>query len=106
DDFTAIGAFMDDYDFVADWLHMVSGIDGIKRVGYNNRLVRVTTSLPWPVSDRDVILRVGMYQDPVTYAVHMPFHNVKDIYPKQDDYVRMPSFNGYFLFRPLQPGTV
>src|SRR5699024_6019995 len=73
-DFSAIGAIMDDYAFVASWLHMVSAIKGIARTAPDDKLMRLVTRLPWPVSDRDVVLHVGMTQNPNTYAVRIPFH--------------------------------
>lgn len=106
DDFSAIAAFMDDYQFVASWMHMVSTVDGISRTSPDNRLVYVTTRLPWPVSDRDVVLHVGINQDPATYAVRLPFHDVKNIRPPEDGYVRMPQMSGFYLFKPLAPGQV
>ena len=106
DDFTAIAAFMDDYDFVASWMHMVSTIDGISRTSPDNRLVYVTTRLPWPVSDRDVVLHVGIEQDAASYAVRLPFHDVKALRPPEAGYVRMPQMRGFYLFKPLAPGQV
>jgi hypothetical protein len=47
-----------------------------------------------------------MEQDPVTYTVRMPFHNVHNIWPPKKGFVRMPKMDGYFLFRPLAPGSV
>lgn len=106
DDFSAIGAIMDDYAFVASWMHMVSTIDGIARTAPNDRLVYMTTRLPWPVNNRDVVLHVGLEQDPDTYAIRMPMHDVKSIRPPVKGYVRMPQMKGYFLFKPLEPGRV
>lgn len=106
DDFTAIGAIMDDYSFVASWMHMVSTIDGIARTSPSDRLVYVTTRLPWPVNNRDVVLHVGLQQDPVSYALSMPMHSVDNVKPPQKGYVRMPKMQSYFLFEPLEPGKV
>lgn len=106
DDFSAIGPIMDDYDFVASWLHMVSEIDGIARTSEDDKLIRLVTRLPWPVSDRDVVLHVGMVQNAKNYAVRIPFHEVTGILAKQKNYVRIPEMRGFFLFEPLQPGKI
>lgn len=106
DDFDAVAAFMDDYQFVTSWLHMVSTIDNIARTTPDDRLVYVTTRLPWPVNNRDVVLHVGLEQDPETYAVLMPMEDVDGIRPLQKGYVRMPNFRGYFRFQPLEKGRV
>ena len=72
DDFKAIGVLMDDYDSVADFMHMVSEIRDVKRYAHDKRDVYVTTQLPWPVSDRDAPLRVSFYQEPDSYDLVMP----------------------------------
>lgn len=106
DDFRSIGAIMDDYDFVASWLHMVSEIKDLGRKSPYDRHVYITTHLPWPVSDRDAALWVGLQQDPKTYAVKMPFHNVPGLVAEKPDFVRIPTMQGFFLWEPLKPGKV
>lgn len=106
DDFDAIAAFMDDYEFVTSWLHMVSTIDNIARTTPDDRLVYVTTRLPWPVNNRDAVLHVGLTQDPETYAVRMPMVDVPGVLPEKEGYVRMLKFDGYFMFQPLEKGRV
>jgi hypothetical protein len=105
-EFNSIGAMMDDYDFVATWLHMVSEIEDLGRESPYDREVYVTTRLPWPVSDRDTPLWVGLEQDPETYAVRVPFHHLPERLPEEDSFVRIPQMEGFFLFEPLDPGRV
>lgn len=105
EDFRSIGAIMDDYDFVSSWLHMVSEIEGFKRPSPHRREVWLTTRLPWPVADRDVVLEVLMEQDLETYTVRMPFRQVVRI-PDKDKYVRVPRMDGYLEFAPIEPGRI
>lgn len=105
EDYTSIGAAFDDYDFVASWMHMVSEIEGLGRDNSFDREVYVTTKLPWPVSDRDTPLWVGLEQRD-NYAVYIPFHHMPDRMPEQDGFVRIPNMQGFFLFKPLEPGEV
>lgn len=105
EDYTSIGAAFDDYDFVASWLHMVSEIEGLDRHSAFDREVYVTTRLPWPVSDRDTPLWVGLEQRD-NYAVYIPFHHMSDRMPEKDGFVRIPQMQGFFLFKPLEPGQV
>lgn len=106
EDFKSIGAFMDDYDFVASWLHMVSEIKDLGRASPFDRQVYITTRLPWPVSDRDTPLWVGLTQDPDTHAVRIPFHHLDGRLPEKDAFVRIPNMEGFFLWTPLEPGKV
>jgi len=105
EDYTSIGAAFDDYDFVASWLHMVSEIEDLGRDSPYDREVYVKTRLPWPVSDRDTPLWVGLEQRD-DYSVYVPFHHITDGMPEQDGFVRIPNMQGFFLFEPLEPGKV
>lgn len=105
EDFTSIGAAFDDYEFVASWLHMVSEIKELERASTFKRQVYVTTKLPWPVSDRDTPLWVGLEQRD-NYAVYIPFHDMPERMPEKDGFVRIPKMQGFFLFKPLEPGQV
>lgn len=104
EDFKSIGAFMDDYDFVATWLHMVSEIEDLGRESPYDREVYITTRLPWPVSDRDTPLWVGIEQEPGSYAVRIPFRHLPGRMEEKDAFVRIPNMQGFFLWEPLEPG--
>lgn len=105
EDYGSIGAAMDDYDFVSSWLHMVSEIEDLGRESPYDREVYVTTRLPWPVSDRDTPLWVGMEQQE-DYVVHIPFRHLPERMPEKDGFVRIPNMEGFFRWEPLEPGKV
>lgn len=105
-DFRAIGNMLDDYEFIASWLHMISGLDDLGRISDLQRHIWVTTRLPWPVSDRDCAIDVAVEQDPETYTVMVPFTARADLIEEKDDYVRMPQLNGFLRFEPREPGEV
>ena len=105
-DFRSIAAIMDDYDFVAEWLHMVSEIRGVSRVSPYDRTVWLTTRLPWPVRDRDVVLNVWQEQDAESSALRMPFRQQGGVMDEKDGYVRIPRMEGYLEFKPLAPGRI
>lgn len=102
DDWRALGAQVDDYKFVASWLHMVSEIRDLGRSSDTDREIYVTTRLPWPVSDRDAPLKLTLSQDSDTYAWHVHYINNPDGMSEQSSYVRMPQMEGNIIFLPLQ----
>ena len=106
EDFRAIGNMLDDYDFIASWLHMISGLDDLGRVSDLQRHIWVTTRLPWPVSDRDCAIEVFLEQDPEDYTVTIPFVARQDLLQEKDGYVRMPQLEGFLKFQPVEPGKV
>ena len=106
EDFRAIGNMLDDYDFIASWLHMISGLDDLGRVSDLQRHIWVTTRLPWPVSDRDAAIEVILEQDAEDYTVTIPFVARQDLLQEKEGYVRMPQLEGFLEFKPLEPGLV
>lgn len=106
EDFRSIGNMLDDYDFIASWLHMISGLDDLGRVSDIQRHIWVTTRLPWPVSDRDCGIEVFVEQSEEDYTVTIPFVARQDMLEEKDGYVRMPQLEGFLRFTPLEPGRV
>ena len=106
EDFRSLGTIMDDYDFVAEWMHMISEIKGVSRPSPFDRTVWLSTRLPWSVKDRDSILHVSLEQDPNTFALRMPFENVSAKGTEKEGYVRIPRMEGYLEFVPIEPGRI
>lgn len=106
DDFRAIANQLDNYPFIASWMHMISELEDMGMKTPYDREIHVTTRLPWPVSDRDAGISVEVYQDPETLVVLVPFVAREDIVAVSDSYVRMPELEGYLRFEPLEPGLV
>lgn len=102
-DFSALSAQLDDYAFMASWLHMVSGITEISRDAPLQRRLHVSTRLPWPVDNRDITLDMVVSQDPRSYAVNVLFNESRVRLPVRDGYVRMPFMKGCIRFHPLAP---
>lgn len=106
EDYSSFFAQMDDYEFVADWMHMVSEISELDRDDYLNRSLYVTTRLPWPVSNRDAPLKITFHQDPDDYSFHVRYEDEQGALEEQDGYVRMPQMEGHLTATPLEPGRV
>ena len=106
DDFSSFFSQMDDYEFVASWMHMVSEISELGREDEMNRSLYVTTRLPWPVSNRDAPLRITFEQDPDDYSFHVRYRDEQDAKEEQSGYVRMPQMQGNLTAVPLEPGKV
>lgn len=58
----------------------------------------------WPVSDRDVIVRSRLEQDPETFALTIHSEATDAVLPPQSGYVRLPALNNIFRIEPLADG--
>jgi hypothetical protein len=105
-DFRAIGNQVDDYEFVASWMHMISSISDLGRDSGIQRRIWVTTRLPWPVSNRDAPLNLQISQEPDSFAVVVAYEADQRLLPPQAGYVRMPELKGMLRFLPVKPGEV
>lgn len=105
-DFRAIGNQVEDYEFVASWMHMISSISELSRESGVERKIWVTTRLPWPVSNRDAALDLHITQEPASGTVVVAYEANDSLLEPQSGYVRMPALKGMLRFTPMEPGEV
>lgn len=105
-DFRAIGNQVEDYEFVASWMHMISSISELSRESGVERKIWVTTRLPWPVSNRDAALDLHITQEADTGTVLVAYEANDSLLEPQAGYVRMPALKGMLRFTPMEPGEV
>ncbi|MEM1121376.1 MAG: hypothetical protein AAGJ18_13070 [Bacteroidota bacterium] len=61
---------------------------------------------PWPLDDRDLIVRSTMNQDPITKVVRSESFNEPDYIPVKKGLVRIPSLHLWWEFTPKESGVV
>jgi hypothetical protein len=98
---------------VLSWIHDVSTHTGWMHNCEEARLLRDEGAVvytynrldsPWPVSDRDVILRVETIAS-ADDAVRVEFRSTDEVeLPAVSSVVRMPRVEGYYDLRPLDSG--
>lgn len=99
----AMVALLNDYDAFPKWLHFIDGAEEFRRNGPLQRYLRFTTSLPWPLKDREAVLRADVVQklNGVEDSVMVHMTNAPDLLPPNDSYVRFPELRGVFGARRL-----
>tara|TARA_Y100000385_G_scaffold69972_1_gene70216 strand:+ start:99 stop:821 length:723 start_codon:yes stop_codon:yes gene_type:complete len=63
-------------------------------------------NMPFPVRDRDMVLRLKWYQQPDSLNVNVVISNVTGFLPEKKRRVRMPKVNLGWKFVPLPDGSV
>ena len=101
----ALVALSNDYPNLPDWIHFIRHVEELQREGPLRRWLRFITRLPWPLHDRDVVLRldVEQHRDEHDDGVRVRFHNVDDLLPRDSGYLTVPELHGISGFRRL-PG--
>lgn len=100
-DYYAIGAVINDYPNIPRWLHFVSAAQEFNRRGPLDRDLLFQTDMPWPVADREAVVRAVGYTPPGTYDTELRFENQPRALPANPDYVRFPQFHARFSFHWL-----
>lgn len=104
---STIVAAINDIPAIPDWVYKTSESRLVKRVSntefyYYNRL-----DFPWPLSDRDVVLRSVFTQDPdtrIARSVSTDYNKgLVDLVP---DVVRLPEVRIEWIFYPLKDGRI
>ncbi len=101
----SIISLMRDYSARPRWDSMCGEIKVLKQEAAAET-VYVHMKMPWPVSDRDLVMRVEWKQDPVTGVVSQHAYGVPEAAPPHEGRVRMASFTNDWTFTPMSDGTI
>ncbi|MDF1644898.1 MAG: START domain-containing protein [Pseudomonadales bacterium] len=103
---SSLVALVRDSDRTKDWIYRSGGTQVLETISPYEQILRSVTLSPWPVSDRDVILKASYHQNPNTLAITIELRSVDHVAPKQPGYVRMLQLKGKWVFTPLTNGMV
>ncbi|MFW6340333.1 MAG: hypothetical protein ACOC0Q_05635, partial [Wenzhouxiangella sp.] len=92
----ALVALANDYERLPQWLHFVRHVEEIQRNGPLLRWLHFTTDLPWPLHDRETVLRLEVEQrrDDNEDGVLIHIANAPDLLPDDTRYLRIPTLSG------------
>lgn len=62
--------------------------------------------MPWPVTNRDFIVKISILQDPVSKIITVLAENYPDYLPEKKALVRIRNSSGKWLIEPLPNGRV
>ncbi len=102
----AVMALLRDADYNHEWVYRSGGAKVLQASGYAQAYVYGVVDAPWPMQDRDTVVRFDYLQDPVTRVIRIDITNFPDFYPRQPGLVRVPDFGGFWQLAPLAPGHV
>jgi hypothetical protein len=101
---TALAALLLDGQSAPKWMHQCEKFEVIEQIDHLSAVVYFINGAPWPVSDRDAVVMSVMSQDPESLVLKAEISVVNDLLPENDDYVRIPHMQGFWLFEPAEKG--
>ena len=99
-------ALLRDADYNASWVYRSGGARILAAEGPQQAYVYGIVDAPWPIDDRDTIVRFDYRQDPGTDVITIDITNVPDYMPEQAGRVRVPDFGGFWQLVPLDGDEV
>jgi START domain len=103
---SALMALLKDAPFNRHWVYRSGGARVLQESGYAQAYVYGVVDAPFPISDRDSVVRFDYRQDPVSKAITITITNVPDFVPPEPQLVRVPDIGGHWALQPLAEGWV
>ena len=101
-----VAAVLVDVEERVNWAHKCVGTRVVRDEGPRGRIIYDRVDAPWPVSDRDVVVRSKMEFDPEKNSIFIDFKNVWDCdAPELEGVVRMPRMRGHYVLKSMPSGA-
>jgi hypothetical protein len=102
----AIMALLKDASFNQHWVYRSGGASILQENGYTQAYVYGIVDAPWPMLDRDTVVRFDYQQQALTKAITINITNFPEFIPLKEGLVRVPKFGGYWKLHPQEDGWV
>ena len=103
---TAPIALLQDTDRTHDWVFNCKAMALIEELNDKEAVYYMVTEMPWPVKNRDSISQTTISQDPSTGVVRVDITARNDVFPENDDHIRIRRMDGYWQFAPQGDGVI
>ncbi|MCG8610255.1 MAG: START domain-containing protein, partial [Pseudomonadales bacterium] len=95
-----IMAVMANPNSCTEWVHGCTVSYGFDEASFNSRYAYSVNDLPWPVRDRDYVLKLTTWTSKESGHIMLEMHAVPDRKPIADDYQRVTVANTVYEFIP------
>ena len=102
----AIMALLKDAPFNRNWVYRSGGATILKENGYKQAYVYGFVDAPWPMQDRDTVVRFDYWQHPESAEITITITNFPAFTEPESQFIRVPDFGGFWRLRPQADGWV
>jgi len=103
---SAIVLLLQDVAAIPDWVYKCPEAYHLKKISPSEEIYYNRMDFPWPLDDRDLIVKNKMVQDPVTKVVRSESFNSPTYIPEKEGLVRIPKLHLWWEFTPKNNGLV
>lgn len=103
---TTIAAAIRDVPKMTDWVYKCSHAEMLESINEKESIEYYQVDFPWPMTDRDLVVKSTMFQDTITGALHSITESYNDFKSEQKGMVRITQHRNSWLFKPVSPTRV
>ena len=103
---TSVAAVLLDVQQTKEWVYGTSTSGMLKQESPSAVYFYAEMGMPWPVTNRDFIVKISILQDPVSKVITVLAENYPDYLPEKKALVRIRNSSGKWLIEPLPDGRV
>jgi len=103
---SAVSAILLDVLKTPDWVYGTKQCSLLKKESPTSLYYYAEMGMPWPVSNRDFIIRISLSQNPQTKVVTVIATNLPTYIPEKDGIVRIQRSSGRWTISPAGNGMV
>ena len=103
---SAVSAILLDVLKTPDWVYGTKQCSLLKKESPTSLYYYAEMGMPWPVSNRDFVIRISLSQNPQTKVVTVIATNLPTYIPEKDGIVRIQRSSGRWTISPAGNGMV
>lgn len=103
---SAIVLLLQDIEAIPKWVYKCPEAYTLKEVNSNVEYYYNLVDFPWPLDDRDMIVKNVLTQDSITKVVRSESFNEPNYIPEKEGIIRIPSVHLWWTFTPKSNGMV
>ncbi len=103
---SAIVLLLQDVAAIPDWVYKCPEAYHLKKINNNEEIYYNLVDFPWPLDDRDLIVKNILIQDSITKVVRSESFNKPAYIPAKEGIVRIPKLHLWWEFTPRGDGIV
>lgn len=98
---SALAAHILNVEAYTEWQYNIIKTEVLEVISDLELIYRAEVKAPWPVSNRDLVVRLKITQDPVTRVMTFSIVSVPDYIPPYEGIVRVPKSEGKWVITPV-----
>ncbi len=101
-----LAGYILDVPAYTQWQYNTIESDLVKVISENEIIYRAVVHAPWPVTDRELVVKVKITQDPSSKIMTVRASNISSYLPENNDYVRIKESFGAWIVTPQEDGLL